>query len=127
MNFYLLLETKKSPEVVCCTGVHRYGFGNAPGFGLNENFGRGRLLGGGESEKIVAENFSNSATEENFTEDDLSTFGTSLGRSLGSGPNRLIVDWCREKSPFELTETDLALLLLVFRFIGEERIGGVFA
>lgn len=64
-------------------------------FGLRENLGSGKLLGGGARLNTVPENISNSsivtfpkllspaAVDENTRE-------TSLGRSFGSGPNGLV-------------------------------------
>lgn len=57
-----------------------------PSFGLSENLGKGKLLGGGESVKTEPENFSKSlATLPVAMYDGFKT----LGRSLGSGPNGL--------------------------------------
>lgn len=64
-------------------------------FGLIKNLGSGKLLGGGAKLNTVPENFSKSsmATASKLLPppvDDDKTAEISLGRSLGSGPKRVV-------------------------------------
>lgn len=80
-------------------------------FGLRENLGRGRLLGGGEIEKMEPENSSNSSVDETCMVEDFTTLETFVGRSLGTGPIPsfgVVVD--PYDCFFNSKETDLAFL-----------------
>lgn len=65
-------------------------------FGLKENFGSGKLLGGGARINTEPENFSNSSAPTTLPKllpppgADDKTRDTSFGRSFGSGPKRLV-------------------------------------
>ena len=60
-------------------------------FGLKENLGSGKLLGGGAKLNTAPENFSNSsAPTTTFDDDDDKNPHTSFGRSFGSGPKRFV-------------------------------------
>ena len=98
-------------------------------FGLRENLGSGKLLGGGARLNTVPENISNSSMATTFPKllstaaVDENTRETSLGRSFGSGPNRLVEATIKDSETARLVDGAKSCLFGSSLFVGFDFFG----